>query len=83
MKASAKLNQGCTVVSGTRAAHERCRQSQNGSGYYAGWQVKSIRTIGGHPLLVQACQDAVKDWKFLPASEETTQIVEFDFHGTN
>lgn len=42
--------------------------------------VKSTRVIGGHPLLVQACQDAVKDWKFVSAPEETTQIVEFDFH---
>ena len=44
--------------------------------------VKSTRVVGGHPLLVQACQDAVKEWKFLPAPEETTQIVEFEFHGT-
>ena len=42
--------------------------------------VKSTRVVGGHPILVQACQDAVKDWKFLPAAEETTQVVEFDFH---
>ena len=42
--------------------------------------VRSTRVIGGHPLLVQACQDAVKEWKFLPAPEETTQIIEFDFH---
>jgi TonB family protein len=42
--------------------------------------VKSTRVVGGHPLLVQACQDAVKDWKFLSAPEETTQIVECDFH---
>jgi len=41
--------------------------------------VKSTRIIGGHPLLVQACQDAVKEWKFMPAPEETTQIVEFEF----
>ena len=26
--------------------------------------VKSTRVIGGHPLLVQSCQDAVKEWKF-------------------
>jgi TonB family protein len=45
--------------------------------------VKSTRVVGGHPLLVQACQDAVKEWKFVPAAEETTQIVEFDFHSTN
>jgi TonB family protein len=42
-------------------------------------RVKSSRAIGGHPLLVQACQDAVKDWKFMPASDETTQVVEFEF----
>jgi TonB family protein len=42
--------------------------------------VKSTRVVGGHPLLVQSCQDAVKEWKFTPAGEETTQIVEFDFH---
>ena len=47
-------------------------------------RVKSTRVIGGHPLLVQACQDAVKEWKFAPAAQETTQIVEFDFNsGSN
>jgi protein TonB len=45
--------------------------------------VKSTRIVGGHPLLVQACQDAVKEWKFMPAAEETTQIVEFEFRGSN
>ncbi len=45
--------------------------------------VKSTRAVGGHPLLVQACQDAVKEWKFLPAPEESTQIVEFDFTGSS
>ncbi len=44
-------------------------------------RVKSSRVVGGHPLLVQTCQDALKEWKFVPASEETTQIVEFEFHG--
>ena len=43
--------------------------------------VKSTRVVGGHPLLVQACQDAVKEWKFFPAPEETTQVVEFNFQG--
>lgn len=42
--------------------------------------VKSTRVVGGHPLLVQACEDAVKEWKFTPANEETTQVVEFEFH---
>jgi TonB family protein len=42
-------------------------------------RVKSTRVVGGHPILVQACQDAVKGWKFIPAPEETTQVVEFEF----
>jgi protein TonB len=42
-------------------------------------RVKSTRALGGHPLLVQSCVDAVKEWKFVPAPEETTQIVEFEF----
>ena len=46
-------------------------------------RVKSTRVVGGHPLLVQACQDAVKEWKFVAAAEETTQIVEFEFHTNN
>jgi TonB family protein len=41
--------------------------------------VRSTRVVGGHPLLVQACQDAVKEWKFVPAPEETTLVVEFSF----
>jgi protein TonB len=45
--------------------------------------VKSTRVVGGHPLLVQACQDAVKEWKFVPAPEESTQVVEFEFHGAS
>jgi TonB family protein len=44
--------------------------------------VKTTRVIGGHPLLVQPCQDAVKEWKFASAPEETTQIAECDFHLT-
>ncbi len=46
-------------------------------------RVKTMRVIGGHPLLVQACQDAVKEWKFVSAPEESTQVIEFDFHLNN
>jgi TonB family protein len=41
--------------------------------------VKTSRAVGGHPVLVQSCLDAVKDWKFEAAPEETTQMIEFDF----
>ncbi len=42
-------------------------------------RVKTTRVVGGHPLLVPPCQDAVREWKFAPAPEETTQLVEFEF----
>jgi TonB family protein len=41
--------------------------------------VKTSRAVGGHPVLVQSCLDAVKDWKFESAPEETTQMIEFEF----
>jgi outer membrane biosynthesis protein TonB len=41
--------------------------------------VKSTKVVGGHPLLVNAATDAVRKWKFEPAAEETTGIVEFKF----
>src|SRR5713101_6976557 len=46
-------------------------------------RVKSTRAVGGHPLLVQACLDAVKEWKFAAAPEESTQTIEFEFTGSN
>lgn len=46
-------------------------------------RVKSTRALGGHPLLVQAAVDAVKEWRFVPAPEETTQVVEFEFSANN
>jgi TonB family protein len=41
--------------------------------------VKTTRAVGGHPVLVQPCIEALKDWKFEAGSEETIQIIEFDF----
>jgi len=49
---------------------------QNGS-------VKSTKVVGGHPLLVTASEDAVRRWKFEPASEESTGVIEFDFSNSN
>src|SRR5258706_15821384 len=46
-------------------------------------RVKTTRVVVGHPLLVQACQDAVKERELIPAPEETTQVVEFEFHANN
>lgn len=45
-------------------------------------RVKSSRALGGHPLLVEACQEAVKGWRFVPAAEESMQVYEFEFTST-
>jgi TonB family protein len=41
--------------------------------------VKNTKIIGGHPVLANAAVDAVKKWKFEPASGESTGIIEIKF----
>ncbi len=43
-------------------------------------QIKDVKVVGGHPLLVSAVQDALKNWKYAPASGETLVSLEFSFH---
>jgi len=45
--------------------------------------VKSSKAIGGHPVLVNAAQDAMNQWKFEPAPTESSGIVEFKFQPQN
>ena len=45
--------------------------------------VKETKVIGGHPILAAAAVDAVKKWKFDPASAETTEPLEFNFEPGN
>jgi TonB family protein len=45
--------------------------------------VKSSKPIGGHPLLVNAATDAIRRWRFEPASTESSGIVEFKFQPPN
>jgi protein TonB len=42
--------------------------------------VKSTSIIGGHPVLAQSAQDAVRKCKWEPASHETKEIVILNFH---
>jgi TonB family protein len=47
----------------------------------ANGSVKSLKPIGGHPLLIQSASEALKKWRFAPGPETTT-IVEFQVrHG--
>jgi TonB family protein len=42
-------------------------------------RVKSVRVVGGHPLLAPSAEDAVKQWRFESGPSVTLQMVEFDF----
>jgi TonB family protein len=41
--------------------------------------VKAVEIKGGHPLLVQSAQNALREWKWEPAPRETHEIVELKF----
>ncbi|HXY24658.1 MAG TPA: energy transducer TonB [Candidatus Acidoferrum sp.] len=41
--------------------------------------IKETQFHGGHPLLVEAVQKALKEWKYAPASTESAILVEFKF----
>lgn len=43
-------------------------------------KVKSVKPIGGHPVLVEAADQAVRRWKFEPGSSSTTEVVAVQFH---
>jgi outer membrane biosynthesis protein TonB len=43
-------------------------------------RIKDIKVIGGHPVLVDCVQTALKDWRYAPAGGETTKDLEFHFH---
>jgi TonB family protein len=41
--------------------------------------VKSATVIGGNPVLINAATDAVRKWRFEPASRETVEVVQIRF----
>jgi TonB family protein len=41
--------------------------------------VKSVEIKGGHPLLVQSAQNALREWKWEPAPHATHEAVEVKF----
>ena len=43
--------------------------------------VKSLKTLGGNAVLASAAEIAMKQWKFEPAKEETSESVAFKFDG--
>jgi TonB family protein len=42
--------------------------------------VKTLEVRGGHPVLVEAAQSAVRQWKWEPALHETRETIELRFN---
>jgi protein TonB len=42
--------------------------------------VKNVEPVGGSPVLVQAAQEAIRQWKYVPAASESKELVEIHFH---
>jgi TonB family protein len=45
----------------------------------AGGKVTAVRTLGGHPVLVESAREAVRNWEFDSAKESTTAPVTLVF----
>ena len=45
----------------------------------ANGSVKSTRVVGGNPVLIEPATEAVRQWKFEAAREESTEVVQLIF----
>jgi TonB family protein len=43
-------------------------------------RVKDVKVLGGSPVLVNAVLEAVRQWKYEPAPEESSAVIKFDFN---
>ena len=42
--------------------------------------VKSVQALGGSPVLVKAAEDSVYKFRWIPAKQESKELVEMRFH---
>ena len=75
------------VVDKVKPAYPELARQMNVSGTVkievviaANGSVKSLKPLGGHPLLIQSASEALRKWRYAPGPE-TTIIVEFKFRG--
>jgi TonB family protein len=45
-----------------------------------GGTLKSAQVVGGNPLLAKAAVEALEQWKWVPAPQETKELIELNFH---
>ena len=43
-------------------------------------KVKATQVVGGNPVLAKAAVDAIEKWKWGPSPQETTELIELNFH---
>jgi TonB family protein len=43
-------------------------------------KVKTVEPVGGSPILIQAAKDAISQWKFAAAPEESREVIELRFN---
>jgi TonB family protein len=41
--------------------------------------VRTFTVKGGHPILVDAAETAIRKWKYAPAPRESTELIEIHF----
>lgn len=46
----------------------------------ANGQAKSMQVKGGSPLLAQAAQDALHNWRWEKTDHESSELIQFNFH---
>jgi protein TonB len=45
----------------------------------ANGHVDKVRSASGHPLLIGAAEEAVRQWVFVPSGDATTEVVTVEF----
>jgi TonB family protein len=43
-------------------------------------KLKTAQVIGGNPVLAKSAVDAIEQWKWAPAPQETQELIELSFH---
>jgi TonB family protein len=41
--------------------------------------LKADKIVGGHPVLAQSAENAIRKWKWAPAAQESTELIEIKF----